>query len=244
MEAPLITWSPAAATATLGSADVHIWAAPLVLPAEQFANFAATLAVDEQERAEKFRFERHRNRYIAGRGALREILGRYLQRKPATLRFIYSERGKPALDGPSDLHFNLAHSDNLALIAVTRAAPVGIDVERVRLVKDAADLVARFFSTRENEVFQSLAEDRKAAAFFNLWTRKEALLKATGEGIAGGLNQVEVSLLPGEPAKLLAIGGDTKKAEEWTLETFNPAEGFVGALAMPRRGVQLQCWRR
>jgi 4'-phosphopantetheinyl transferase len=109
---------------------------------------------------------------------------------------------------------------------------VGVDVESVRPIKNADDLVTRFFSKREDELFQRVVTEQKAAAFFNLWTRKEALLKATGEGITRSLSLVEVSFLPGESARLLAISGDAKAAEAWVIKELSPAEGFAGAIAI------------
>ena len=106
------------------------------------------------------------------------------------------------------------------------------------------DLVARFFSSRENERFQKLAANDKPPAFFNLWTRKEALLKATGEGIAGGLNQVEVSFLHGEPARLLSIAGDPSKADGWFLHNLEPASGFAGAVAVQGVCDTVRCWHK
>ena len=139
---------------------------------------------------------------------------------------------------PAQIHFNLAHSGDLALLAITRVGPVGIDVERIREVKDAADLVARFFCARENELFQRLPAIEKPGAFFNLWTRKEALLKATGEGIGKALSEVEVSFLPGEPASLVSIAGDTDRAARWSLHELTPAAGYVGAVAIEAQNVR------
>jgi 4'-phosphopantetheinyl transferase len=216
-------------------------AAPLDLPVEQLAPLTETLSAAEKDRAGKFKFDRHRNRFVAGRGWLRATLAAYLHVEPVRLDFIYSPQGKPALVpelNPAQIHFNLAHSGDLALLAITRVGPVGIDVERIREVKDAADLVARFFCARENELFQRLPATEKPAAFFNLWTRKEALLKATGEGIGKALSEVEVSFLPGEPASLVSIAGDTDRAARWSLHELTPAAGYVGAVAIEAQNVR------
>ena len=206
----------------------------------------ATLSKPEKERAEKFRFDKHRNRFIAGRGLMRAAIGRYLQIQPDKLDFACSERGKPELSpafAGAGLHFNLAHSEDLALLAVTRIGAVGVDVERVRRIKDADELVARFFSRRESALFRKLADAEKPAAFFNLWTRKEALLKATGEGIGASLSAVEVSFLPGEPARLLAIAGDVRSAAGWSVPELAPAKGYIGAVAIQAAGIRLPCWK-
>lgn len=210
-------------------------------------DFSNTLSSDEQARANRFKFEKHRNRFIAGRGALRAILASYLHTDPAQLSFTYSSNGKPAfteeLAANTRIHFNLAHSGELALVAVTRLGNLGVDVESVRVIENVDELVARFFSARENEKFQRVPEEQKPAAFFNLWSRKEALLKATGEGITRSLSLVEVSFLPGEAAKLLAIAGDEVKAAEWSLRELFPATGFTGAIAIQAKELELRCWK-
>lgn len=233
--AETIQWPPPPEGLRLAGSEIHVWAAPLSVGRNILEGYAATLSPDEKARAERFRFEKHRDRFIAGRGMVREILGRYLQSQPAALRFDYLMNGKPALAGKfasGGIHFNLSHSEDLALVAVTRIGIVGVDVECVREIKEVDDLVARFFSRRENELFQKVPSPEKPVAFFNLWTRKEALLKATGEGITRSLSLVEVSFLPGEPARLLAVSGDTAKAAQWSLRELQPAQEFVGAVAI------------
>ena len=241
-----IHWPVAPARLQLEKTGAHVWAASLHTAPTVLTSLARTLSEAEQERAARFKFEPGRKRFIAGRGLLRAILGRYLQTGPAELKFVYGPHGKPALSAEfagAEIHFNLAHSDDLALIAVTRAGAVGVDVERIRPVKDAEALVARFFSPRESGLFQRLAADEKPPAFLTLWTRKEALLKATGEGITRSLSLVEVSFLPGEAARLLAIAGDAEKAAQWTLHDLSPMDGFVGAVAVHAQNINVRCWR-
>ncbi|HEY2084249.1 MAG TPA: 4'-phosphopantetheinyl transferase superfamily protein [Verrucomicrobiae bacterium] len=244
--AETIQWPARADAPPLAGNEIHVWATTLSTSAQGLEDFAAILSPDEKERARKFKFDKHRNRFIAGRGALRKILGQYLRADAVDLRFVHLTNGKPALAESFEsagIHFNLAHSDELALVAVTRLGMVGVDVECIRPVKDMDELVARFFSPRENEAFQKVPEDKKPAAFFNLWTRKEALLKATGEGITRSLSLVEVSFLPGEPARLVAISGDTAKAAEWGLQELSPATGFTGAVAIQAKDVEVKCWK-
>ncbi len=244
--ADTILWPPRASAPPLAPNEIHVWATTLTPTPDVLERFAKTLSADETERAYKFKFEKHQNRFKAGRGALRQIFAPYLRANPVDLRFDYSTNGKPVLTGDlasTGLHFNLAHSEDVALVAVTHIGNVGVDVERVRPVDNVDHLVARFFSARENEVFQKVPDAEKPAAFFNLWTRKEALLKATGEGITRALSLVEVSFLPGESARLLAIAGDTAKAAEWSLRDFSPAKGFAGAVAIQAQNIQVQCWK-
>jgi len=202
---------------------------------------AATLTPEEHTRAARYLADLHRNRYIAARGQLRVCLAGCLSAAPAALEFAYSPTGKPALAGTfanAGLQFNLSHSENLALFAVTRAGPVGVDIERVRRLRDFDLLVSRFFSPRERAAFLLLPEEQKPDAFFRLWTRKEAWLKATGEGLAGGLDKVEVTFLAGEPARLLSLPGDDTTAAGWSLHDLTAPAGFAAAVAVGSPGAQ------
>ncbi|HWC61759.1 MAG TPA: 4'-phosphopantetheinyl transferase superfamily protein [Verrucomicrobiae bacterium] len=233
--APTIDWQPPSSHPPLAENEIHVWATTLSVAPAILEKFASTLSADERERVNRFKFEKHRNRYLAGRGALRAMLAPYFGTHAAGLRFEYLENGKPALTGEfanAGIHFNLAHTGDLALAAITRVGMIGVDVESVRPIKNVDELVARFFSPRESKLFQKLSEDQKPAAFFNLWTRKEAMLKATGEGITRSLNLVEVSFLPGDMARVVAISGDAKAGERWCLRELWPAKGFTGAVAV------------
>jgi len=239
-----INWPPSPAELLLDPQAVHVWAVPLDLPPEGIASLATVLSTNELERAEKFRFPHLRSRYVAARGSLRVLLGRYLQLDPAALEFSYSSRGKPTLkgQGAESLHFNLAHSHELALIAITRAAPVGVDVERIRPMRDADRIADRFFSTREAEAFRKVPAAEQDAAFFSLWTRKEAWLKATGDGISESLSKFEVTFLNDDEPRVVAIAGDSAAGAAWSLSALDPAGGFVGALALQCQGIRIQCW--
>jgi 4'-phosphopantetheinyl transferase len=199
----------------------------------------AVLSDDEVERASRFVFDRHRNRYLAGRLALRELLGRYLDRAPSDLRFDYSAHGKPELPGET-LRFNVAHSDDLAVIALTAQDRLGIDVERVRELPDLDDVARTVFSASELEVLGALPRDTRTQAFFNCWTRKEAFVKAVGEGLSRPLRTFDVTLRPGGEARLLQLDGSTDRAGRWSLFDLTPMEGWVGAVAVEREKADLQ----
>jgi 4'-phosphopantetheinyl transferase len=240
-----ITWPAPPAQWLLTASDVHVWAASLHQPSARIASFNETLSPDERQRAAQFTLDLHRHRFIAGRGMLRAILASYLNCAPRDLAFKYEIRGKPLLAQPFDAHkisFNLAHCEDLALFAVAKDVHLGIDVEKVRAMKDAEGIAARFFSARESSGLNALPEDQKPQAFFNLWTRKEAILKATGAGIAGSMNRVEVSFLPDEPAALLSLLGSPQIARTWTLHSLAPADGFCGTLASPAKVASPCCW--
>jgi 4'-phosphopantetheinyl transferase len=205
-----------------------------------------TLSADERQRADRFRFGQLRNRFIAARATLRAILARYLNAGPEELRFNYAERGKPSLAPPwseRGLHFNLAHSQGLALFAVTRIGDVGVDVEQLRHTVSMDRLVERFFATEERDQWRRLRAEARPLAFFQGWTRKEAWLKATGSGLAFPLEQISVSMSPGEPARVLSINGDAAAAASWWLDSFEPGPGWAGALALRGPAVEVRRWR-
>ena len=208
-------WLSSPVDLTLSQDEVHVWRADLDLPAARLQQLVQSLSADEQVRAERFYFEQHRQRFIAGRGILRILLGRYLSVEPQQLRFDYTSSGKPALakTGDSRLQFNLSHSQGLALYAVTRDRQIGIDLEQLRPTADVEQIAQRFFSAQEYAAIQSLPPDQKLEAFFRYWTCKEAYLKATGDGLSQ-LERIEVEIIPGEPVKLLRILEDLP--QDWT----------------------------
>jgi 4'-phosphopantetheinyl transferase len=230
----------------LAAGEVHVWSLPLDIGKSSLANVAEFLTPDERERADRFRFEVLRNRFVVGRGLLRAVLGRYCDLAPEKLRFSYGPYGKPVLTRGAGtrrrggaLHFNLAHSEGAGVLAVTQTGPVGVDVEQVRRLVEFKELVGQFFSAREAAEFSRLPREQQPAAFFNLWTRKEALLKATGEGIGHSLNRVEVSFLPGEPARVLSLPAEPWAGCEWSLFDLAISPAYAAALALPVRNVAI-----
>lgn len=215
--------------------EIHVWAASLDQPQEKVQRLEALLEPAEIERAYRFRFDRHRRRFIVGRGVLRTLLGRYLGVDPRSLGFRYGEKGKPCLapGWNEDLSFNLSHSSELALYGFGHRLELGIDVERRRELPGAEDIAERFFSEPERSALRRVAPEAKSEAFFNCWTRKEAYIKATGDGLSMALDRFDVTLLPGEPARMLAADGDPAAAGRWSMVHLEPAPGYVGALAAP-----------
>jgi len=238
-----ITWPPAESSWELKGRDVHVWAAALDVADDDVARLADLLSPDECDRARRFVFERDRRRFLCARGTLRLILASYLQMRPREITFIYSSRGKPSLAGAHDLRFNVAHSDGLLVAGVTRVCEIGVDVELIRPMEDAEAIANRFFSEHEASGLRALRASEQNGAFFNLWTRKEALLKATGEGLSESLNQVEVSFLAGNPARVIGMPRNHVPADRWTLIELNPAAGFAGALAAPAPELRPACHR-
>lgn len=232
------SWNPPPAHLEFWNNTADIWRANLDRPTEEIQEFRAMLSPDEQQRADRFYFDRDRHHFIVGRGILRTILGRYLNLKPSQISFRYSSRGKPTLANvglEEKLCFNVSHSNGFALYAIAKDTSIGIDLEYMRLMPDAEQLANRFFTDRESEAIAALPPEKKQAGFFNAWTRKEAYLKATGDGLAG-LQQVEVSLIPDEPAALLSINDDRTLASRWSLYDLKPHPDYAGAVAIEGNG--------
>ncbi len=192
-------------------------------PEVDASRYGAILSAEERDRAGQFRFDRHRRRYVARRGILRELIGSYLDCDPAGVAFVHNAYGKPAV-AQSDLRFNLSHSHGMALYAFCRHAEVGCDIER-RDPKFAAEQIPeRFFSPDEVRALRSLLLHDQTQAFFNCWTRKEAYIKAVGHGLSIALDSFDVSLAPGEPAAL------RRGCEGWSVQSFEPLAGFQAAV--------------
>jgi 4'-phosphopantetheinyl transferase len=224
---------------------VHVWRTVLDVPEAQVRSLWYTLTADECQRAERYVFAKDRTHFVVARGLLRMLLGRYLGQDPPQLRFIYGPHGKPALATDLDggtLRFNVSHSHGLALYAITRGRTVGVDVERIRPEVAQERIAERFFSPREVTLLRALPAPLQAAAFFACWTRKEAYIKATGEGLALPLDQFDVSLLPGEPAALLRTAWDPQEATRWALQDLAPAPDYRAAVAVAGHDWRLTCW--
>ena len=211
--------------------EVQVWRVELMQPEHVIQALRSTLEPDELFRADRFHFEKDRRAFVVSRGFLREIIGRYTNTRPEQLRFAYGPYGKPALEGR--LRFNMSHSHDLALIALTEDHELGVDVEYMRADSASADIARRFFSPVEVEIFNSLAEEDQVAAFFRCWTRKEAFIKATGKGLSQPLDGFDVTLGPREPAALLRVDGED--ASRWTLSDVKIDEGYAAALAVEGR---------
>ena len=230
----------------LGDKEVHVWHASLDLSVSQIQRLGHTLSAEERKRAERYRFPKDRERFIAARGLLRTILGRYLKTEPGRLRFCYNSCGKPELAGETgngSLRFNVSHAHERALYAVTYGRAVGVDIEYIRPDLVGEKMAERFFSPREVAVLRALPEHMQTRAFFNCWTRKEAYIKARGQGLSIALDRFDVSLTPGAPAALLSVDGDPQEASRWSLRELSVGSDYVAALAAEGQDPQLTCWR-
>ena len=159
------------------------------------------------------------------------MLAHYLGCPPNEIEFIYGPKGKPELRDSSRIRFNASHSGQIALYAFTLGCELGVDVEELRELDDAESIAVRFFSIGEVSELLSLKPEDRGLAFFHCWTRKEAYVKAIGDGLAIPLDRFQVTLLPGAPARFVQIARDMETASDWTLHHLEPAPGYVGALA-------------
>ena len=209
--------------------QVRLWTVDLSAAPRHMRPAADTLSDDERVRASRFRFDVHRRRFVAARAALRTVLADVVGTSPARICFQYSVRGKPSLaDGLGAPEFNLSHSDDLAVIAVSVEAAVGVDVECIRPVAELEGIISKYFSPAEQAVI--LADAREAPhAFFRYWTLKEAWLKTDGTGLSGLVSSVEVIRAPDGTARLRHVGG---AALPYVLHEWVPRPGFAAALAV------------
>ena len=211
---------------------VEIWLYSLIEDDAAVDGMREILSAQERARAERLAHPDHKRRYIVAHARMRQILGLRVGRRPEDLAFCVSPDGKPYLapETPKAVHFNLSHCADNAALAICETAEVGVDIEAIRPVRDG--FARRFFTAQEAEEIDALPDDEQRPALFRCWTRKEAFLKATGEGIKRGLASFQVSLAPGEPACVIAIGGDAQAAKDWVLYDFCPAAGLAGAAAL------------
>ena len=220
--------------------EVHVWLAKLDdYPAD---SLKLLLAEDELSRAARFHFDKDRNHFIVARGLLRKVLAAYLGIGAGDLRFSYAEKGKPSLEESQQgsLNFNLAHSHGMAIYGFSRSREVGVDLEFIR--EDLADekIAERFFSPREIDVLRKLPADLRKQAFFDCWTRKEAYIKARGEGLSMPLDEFDVSLRPGEAAALLRNHKEPGEITRWSMQSVTVPAGYVAALVAEGHDWQLK----
>lgn len=266
---PLPAWPLPLRNVTLGAGEVHVWRASLRVPEPQMAQLYATLSADERERAGRYRFLHDRQHFVAARAWLRALLSTYLGTTPGQVHLRYNPHGKPELDSicspnpsraPSSmpvtmsadtanraardtLHFNLSHSDDLVLYAMTRGRQVGIDVERVRPGFADETLAERFFSPRELATLRSLPAAEQERAFFAGWVRKEAYFKARGEGLTVPMDSLNVSLAPRGTAALLSSAAEQAEQRRWSLHDLDVGPDYVAALAVEGHGWELLALR-
>jgi 4'-phosphopantetheinyl transferase len=209
--------------------EIHVWTFDIIASEAIAARFEPVLSEEEVDRAARFHFRKLRDSFVLTRGILRHLLGRYLGVPPAAIRISYGSKGKPALADNKLLQFNMSHSGDKAIIALTRDCAIGVDVERVRFMTDMQQIAERFFCPEEAAEILSFPDCQRA--FFFCWTRKEAFIKAIGDGLSVPLDSFRVTVRADSPERLVHPGSETGAVESWTLRGLSLGEGYEGAVA-------------
>lgn len=217
--------------------EVHVWCALCVQERSHIDELALALSGNEHLTAKQYFFQKDQEHFVIAHGILRKMLGKYLNIQTNQVKFYYGANGKPLVkemvDGKS-LSFNMSYSQGLILYAFTWDRRIGVDIEHISPMSDAEEISQRFFSHHENISLRTIPKSERLEAFYNCWTRKEAFLKATGEGLSRSLDSFDVSLVPGEPAQLIYVKGDPLEASRWSLWSLITVPDFVGTLAVEK----------
>ncbi len=236
----MTSWVQSPAELPALEAGVHVWAVRLDDPAVDLERGRALLSPAERERAERFVFERDRRRYLVAHIALHEILSLYVPIDPARLSFDLGANGKPKLAqvlAPGDIEFNLSHSNEMALVAVTHGHELGVDIEHAREQFEFQEVAERFFTVKEVAAMRGLPSTRQRQAFFKCWTSKEAFLKAKGTGLSGALDEVEISLRHDDQVQIVA------NVPHWWLFELVPIAGYEAALVSASATPKIRCYQ-
>jgi 4'-phosphopantetheinyl transferase len=215
----------------LSGREVHIWTLPTTAANATAVMFEPILAPDELDRAGRFHFSHLRESFVIARGALRCLLGRYLGLHPKSIRFSYSAKGKPVLEPAAHIQFNMTHSGSLAAVAITAECQIGLDLEQIRPLSDMQQIASQFFCSEETAEIISLPPSEREHAFFCCWTRKEAYIKAGGDGLSAPLDGFRVTVLPDAPARFVHLEHAAADTDAWTLHDLSLAPGYAAALA-------------
>lgn len=238
-----VHWNTAPAELHLPVSEIHVWRAFLDMDDSVVHWLKQILLPEEKAQAARFRFNHDRRRFIVGRGLLRTVLACYLQVSPQEPMFAYGPQGKPYLASPSSgskgICFNMSHSHRLALYAVAAGNEVGVDLERVTPFPDMAAIAERFFSPGEKSALRAFAEPEATEFFYDVWTKKEAYIKAIGKGFSQGLDRFTVALGSKESNALLEVDGDPSASRGWWLQRLEPSVGYLGAICIggPKRPI-------
>jgi 4'-phosphopantetheinyl transferase len=236
---------PPPAKFTLSRNEVHVWRASLDQNEATIEGLWRLLTPEERQRAQRYVRKESQQQFVVARGVLRQIIALYTGLAPAALKFTSNRYGRPLLSkdsNPAELDFNLSHSGNLVLYAFSRGRVVGIDIEAVRKEIATLNIAENFFSPDEVTTLKSVSEDMHTVAFFNCWTRKEAYIKAVGEGLSHPLHNFSVSLAPHEEAALLSVRGDQRAAARWKIYALEPGTGYVAAVIAENPPFSLREW--
>ncbi|SHJ37650.1 4'-phosphopantetheinyl transferase family protein [Pseudozobellia thermophila] len=223
--------------------DIQVWFFSVDDFQGDLGLYKALLSDEELQRSQKFKFERDRKLNVMARSALRILAGRYLGRDPGSLGVAYQEFGKPYFWEHPGLRFNISHSDAFIVLAFGMDAELGVDVERIKTGFDVLRIAQNFFSSSEMDSLDKMPKENRYLAFYRLWTRKESFIKAKGSGLSFPLASFSVSI--GEEARLLATEWNPGECREWSMRSFRPAPGYIGALSVraPIRKIGYYQWQ-
>ena len=227
---------------------LHLWWLPLPLPSAHLDRLAGCLAPDEEQRASAYSLPAVRHCYVACRSVLRNLLARYLETDPDKIEFAYSDHGKPRLAGrtaETGVEFNVSHTDGLAVVGIGRRRPLGVDIERLRDLSDMDGLIRRYFAPAEQEALGGRTASALRRSFFEIWTRKEAVMKALGVGLSLAPEKITVTVGSTSRPQLIALRGRSVPPGEWFLHSTDPASDYVASVAVPggEARVQQYWWR-
>ncbi len=226
------TWVTTPQPPSLDCSTVHVWRVGLDPGEATLKSVSSVLSAEEDVRAARFRFERHRRRFIVGRAVLRAIMGCYLDLPSKMVEFTYGPRGKPSVRQPGRkaICFNVSHSADLMVLAAGVDRDIGIDIEFVREMSDMDQVAENCFSETELTTYRALHEEERRQAFFRCWTRKEAYVKALGDGLSAPLDSFDVSLAPGQIPQFVNVRHDPAESSRWKMISFDPGPGAKGAM--------------
>lgn len=223
--------------------EAHIWQIELNRTDEIIKNLPELLDETERAKALSFRFGKDKRNYITAHCGMREILSFYLGICPQNIEFEANFYGKPFLRrNDIDLRFNLSHSHERALLAVTRGKEIGVDIELIRNSIAEENLAEQFFSPLEAETLRNLPKGLQTKAFFDCWTRKEAFIKAVGKGLSYPLKDFTVAFTPSERARLIALENSPIRAEDWQIVKLNVAEDYAAAMAVEAQSIETKLY--
>ena len=220
--------------------SIVVWMAQVSTSREALVHLEAWLDPQDRQRAARFRLPEDRSRFILGRALLRKGVGHHLRRPPEEIELTYTQFGRPLLARDQGIQFSISHTHDWVALALTAGARVGIDLEYLRAMVDPIELAPRIFSDEDLEAFQALPADERAPAFFRAWTRKEAYLKARGEGIAEALRFVSVSF-GSEETILLRDRREASVTGSWRLHDLPAPADYMGSIACDEGRKELDC---
>ena len=240
-----VSWLAPPERLMINDGEVHIWRAALEMTPPQLTSMVHILSADELSRAGRYHFPKDRDCFIAARGLLRTILGRYVDKNPGDLLFSYGPNGKPELAGEAGgkFRFNVSHSHGLSLFAVTLNRKIGIDLEYIRPELAADEFAEQVLSTRELLEFKAVPPHDRPVVFFDAWTRKEAYLKARGQGLSEDLKQLEVAFPPGGRDEFPGMNGSGQAGFRWSLMDLTVPPEYAGAVVVEGQNLQFKFWQ-